>query len=213
MNRLDVIFERRNSSRVSLDSVVLDATTTETHTGTAQVTDHPVEDGADISDHIIQQPDQIDIVGIVTNTPIGIVERIGNILAGAESGGPAGAASAAFDPERAEDAYNVLRELKDTGTLVTITTKLRTYENMAITRVSVSRDARTGDAVPLAISAREVRTVEGLAVIIDPAVLRAKPTNNRGRQTPAPAQAQTAAAAEERGSILSSIVNSAFGVD
>ncbi len=212
MSRLDLIFEIRKKNRTQLDSVVMDATLNETHTSTAQVTDHPVEDGSAISDHIIQRPDEIDIVGIVSNTPIEIIERIGNILAGGVSG-PAGAASAAFDPHRAEDAYEALLELKTTGALITITTGLRTYEKMAITRVAVSKDAATGDAVPLSISAREVRTVEGAAVEIDPAVLRAKPKTNRGRQTPAPADAVTSTAAEEQGSILSRFVNSTFGVE
>ena len=212
MSRLDLIFEIRKKNRTQLDSVVMDATLNETHTSTAQVTDHPVEDGSAISDHIIQRPDEIDIVGIVSNTPIEIIERIGNILAGGVSG-PAGAASAAFDPHRAEDAYEALLELKTTGALITITTGLRTYEKMAITRVAVSKDAATGDAVPLSISAREVRTVEGAAVEIDPAVLRAKPKKKRGRQQPVAADPVTEAKADDEVLLLKGAVNWAYGIE
>lgn len=206
MGRLDLIFESRKSKRVQIDSIVLDATLSEVHSGAAQVTEHPVEGGVDISDHVIQRPDELDITGVVSNTPIEILERIGNILAGAESG-IAGAASAAFNPQRAEDAYKSIRLLKEAGALITIVTPLRTYERMAITSLVVNRDSPTGDAVALSMRTKTVRLVESLTVEVDPAILRAKPKKNRGRQPPAKADTVTSAKAEEQDTLLKQGVN------
>ena len=201
MALIDLIFQSRKSKRVQIDAVTLDATLTEVHTSTAQATEHPVESGVDISDHIIQRPDEVDIAGVISNTPIEIVERIGGILAGGVSG-PAGAASAAFNPQRAEDAYEELRILKTTGTLITVVTPLRTYEQMAITSLVVNRDSATGDAVALSMRMKEVRLVESLTVDVDPAILRAKPKKTRGRQPPAQADTATSAKAEEQDTLL-----------
>ena len=50
--------------------VIFDIVETETHTSKSVVTDHPVEIGSDISDHIRNEPDRISIKGIVSNFPI-----------------------------------------------------------------------------------------------------------------------------------------------
>jgi len=197
MARLDLIFQSTKAKRVQVDSIALDATLSEVHTSTAQVTDHPVEDGADVSDHVIQRPDELDIAGVISNTPIEIL----------------GGAAAAFNPQRAEDAYEEIRVLKTTGTLITVVTPIRTYEQMAITSLVVNRDSVTGDAVSLSMRMKEVRTVESLTVDVDPAVLRAKPKKNRGRQPPAPADSVTSTKAEEQDTLLKSGINWAYGIE
>lgn len=50
--------------------ITLDAAERERHRLASQVTDHPVESGANVSDNIRPEPDTLEIEGIVTNTPI-----------------------------------------------------------------------------------------------------------------------------------------------
>ncbi len=54
-----------------IGDLALDCTVTETHTATSTVTEHPVESGANITDHIRPDPVQLSITGIVSDTPIG----------------------------------------------------------------------------------------------------------------------------------------------
>lgn len=51
-------------------SVSLDASLHEQHTGTATITDHPVELGSNIADHIRPDPDMLTIEGVVSNQPL-----------------------------------------------------------------------------------------------------------------------------------------------
>lgn len=50
--------------------IEFDATVSEQHTQTAQVTEHPVETGVNIADHVRPQLGKIQLEGFVTNTPI-----------------------------------------------------------------------------------------------------------------------------------------------
>lgn len=124
----------------------VEATLEEVHTETASTTDHPVEDGADITDHIRRNPTELSIKGIVSNHPIVVLASIR-----AQPSIPGG------DPStRAEDAHGWLIENKDQGRLLTVGTTLRTYENMAITGLSVVRDKDRSNVVELDLSLREI---------------------------------------------------------
>lgn len=50
--------------------LTLDAVTTERHTLTQNVTEHPVEQGASLVDHIRPLPVAISLEGVITNTPL-----------------------------------------------------------------------------------------------------------------------------------------------
>lgn len=53
-----------------LSMVEFDCTTGEEHTQTAEVTEHPVEEGVDIVDHSRPKLAQLTLTGTITNTPI-----------------------------------------------------------------------------------------------------------------------------------------------
>lgn len=71
-----------SSAYLSFDGTDLhfDAVLTETTTHTARVTTHPVEDGPDITDHIKDELDSIDLEVFVTNQPI---KDVNNLYSGA----------------------------------------------------------------------------------------------------------------------------------
>ncbi len=125
-----------------------DASVSETHSGDATVTDHPVEEGGDITDHVRRSPESIQINGIVSNHPI--IAAVDDEL-NAQPSVPDG------DPSsRAEDAYDFLRKGKDAGTVWGLSTTLRDYSNMVITALSVVRDKDTGNIVDVNLTAREI---------------------------------------------------------
>lgn len=60
----------RNPTHVQIDDIWIDVSISETHGVGAEVTDHPVELGANIADHIRPTPRTLSIEGLVTNHPI-----------------------------------------------------------------------------------------------------------------------------------------------
>lgn len=181
--------------------LTFDATIRETHTHTSTVTDHPVETGSNVADHIRPDPDSLTMDAHISNTPhflpidhMGSVTTVEKRIKGAEytvsddtgsvplanaviglgasilpvpTGllGKAGtgrfeygtvtAFSAEFD--RVTACYKELLNLRATGTLVRVLTTLRSYDDMAITSIEITREAASGEALPLSLAFKNVR--------------------------------------------------------
>jgi hypothetical protein len=135
--------------RVRIGSVEVDATIRQEHVAQAIVTSHPVELGADPADHVRSNPDTLTMDCVVSGTPLHAAPDID----------PA-------DPDaltpRIRRAYADLTRYKTDGELLTVRTSLRVYENMVITDLRVTREARTGVALAFTISLLAVRLVQNL---------------------------------------------------
>jgi len=152
-------------SKVTLDAVISEGTQY-----SVTVTDHPIEDGSSVSDHIRDEPDQIQIDGIVSRTPT----IFGAIAAGAIP-----------TPYRHEEAWQRLYGWLKAHTLVKVITSPRTWENMAIVSLSRSRSSEIGEALQVSIKLKEIVTVVSSEV---EAPQRAKdtqkPPSDKGKETP-----------------------------
>lgn len=155
-------------TRSALGSIELDCTISETHEGAVDVTEFPVEDGFDIADHARPKAETVSLEAFVSNTPIpfdaeqadaslasypysrGVVEWSSKSQLLMEQAG-------AVDP--ATRAYNEILRIKNAGELITLTTSLRTYEDMLITSVSVPRSAQVGNGLQFTVSLKELRIV------------------------------------------------------
>jgi hypothetical protein len=150
-----------NASTVPVVTVELDASVTETHSLANTVTDHPVEDGVNVSDHSRPEPDALTIEGIVSNTPFSTSTQTRAVNSGSVTFDTTSEANVPRDqPGYAEEAYRKLRQLRDEGVLCTVVTTLRTYTSMAITSVSVPRDSKTYDALRFSITFKRVVVVK-----------------------------------------------------
>lgn len=132
------------SGKGAFDSLAFDATLTEQHTSDAEITEHPVETGANISDHVRSKPDRLQMDAILSNSPL-----TGNAEAG-----------------RAENLYEQLRLLKESATLLTVLTSLRTYESMAIESLGVPRTAKEAGAVHVNVTLKQIRLVTNKSSIV-----------------------------------------------
>ena len=65
---LELLFKRKSTGK--LGNLVLDATISERQSFRNEVTSFPIENGSSIADHIIHSPEEFEIEGVVTNTPI-----------------------------------------------------------------------------------------------------------------------------------------------
>jgi hypothetical protein len=190
------------------DLFLVDATITEVPTYESDITEHAVEDGPDVSDHIRPKNISLELEGVISSTPLnlsaqaqGLVSAAGSILgsqlggfgsaAGAVGGAFAGAAlfSEADDP--AKVAHDMLTAIWKKRQLVTIVTGLTQYENMAIQSLSFPRDQKTGKQLHFRATLKEVRKVTAKTVAIkkvQPSVKHTAPAKaDLGNQSATPA--------------------------
>lgn len=147
--------------KTSIGSIEIDASISETHVGRVEVTDHPVEQGAAVSDHARVLPETLTLEGFVSNTPLPVSN---GALTRRNSLGVEFDSRSEMDLSRAGQAYTDLVRLKNAGELFSIVTMLRSYDNMLMTSLDVPRDAATGDGLRFSASFKQVRVAESRTV-------------------------------------------------
>lgn len=118
----------------NIGGVVLDATLTEDHEYNARVTNYPVEDGRIISDHIINEPETVQITGIVTDTPLSFLSSF----------------------NRSINAFNRLIQIHRNKERITVVTGIRVYTDMVMTSLQVPRNVQTGQSLNFVIELQKI---------------------------------------------------------
>lgn len=172
------------------DTVALeiDATPTETYEATAEVTEHPVESGGAITDHVRPVPGTITLEGVISDTPVvvprtqtrGLARAAGSVsltVAGETVRVSLQRWSGPLDRVRACD--ELFAGLVRAGAIVTLTTSLRITGGLILIRYSVARTVETGRALPVTLEFKQVRVVSTSRVAV-PAVRRLQVPPSRG---------------------------------
>lgn len=147
--------------------IVFDATIRENRTRSAEVTEHEVDEGVAISDHIRVEPTEIVLEVIATTTPLG---------PGAEG-----------SDERDREIRAELDAMFDDAGLVDLTLESGAYTGFAIADISDEITATTGEALVAIITLRQIRTAELQTVELPPAppvVRQVAEEEDRGDQPP-----------------------------
>lgn len=122
-------FREGGSAIVTFDTMV-----NEEHRYTSRVTYFPIESGTIVSDHIINQPDVVNLSGLVSDTPLNI-----------------------FAPfNRSVAVFNTLVQLHERREVVDVVTGIKIYRNMAITSLEVPRSVRTGQTLTFNITLQRI---------------------------------------------------------
>lgn len=173
-----------------IDTIVLDCTVSATHTSDVTVTQHPVEQGFAVTDHVRKQPQKLTLTGIVSNTPLGKeVKRSFNAGEGIvlETIGESGLAN---ESGYAEAAFQFLEDLR--SRVISIETSLRVYDNMTLTNLTVPKDKSTGEALKFTAQFVEIRVVQNKlttsVVTKDP---KGKGKATGGKKVPKTTEAET----------------------
>lgn len=139
----------------------------ETHESILEVTQHPVEDGADITDHSYMRPVEL-VMRCGWSNAQGIPNPITNFAA-AQS-----LVKTVFNKDSTESAsdfvtgvYMQLRKLQSSRELITINTSLLNYASMLITSLQVTRDQRTASVLMVTASFRQVILVAPKSTTVD----------------------------------------------
>lgn len=126
--------------------ITFDLILNEDHQMSNEITEHPVEDGSVISDHIKNNLESGSLTALVSNFSVKSIVGFFN---------------------RAQDAYDKMVDIWKSRELVTIVTVLRVYEDMGIESISTARSSDTGSSIIFDISFRKVEQVKLRTVDID----------------------------------------------
>jgi len=222
MNIFDLYQGKKRVTITYADRELLkvDATIREGHDSTSQATKHGIEDGSEISDHIIKQPRTLTLTGIISDDPIDLAEvAIGNLagIAGGIFGGVGGAAitglsakigsSLVANAERkpTKSALEVFEDIYELGIPVSIITGLRDYNNMVMENLSIPIESGRSNELRFTASFSQITIVssEVIAVpkeAVDPTAGSALEKTKQG--TKAAEEATEEVAGKASGSIL-----------
>jgi len=134
----------------------LDASISEDHSYTNDVSMFPIEDGSEITDHVRISPDRITLNGFITNHPVNslaqnatqIFKAVKNVVT-----------FKSFSRDDKQSNVEVARDFlllvsgrkingeKVQPQIVDVTTGLRVYTSMMMTSLSFPRDVSTGDSL------------------------------------------------------------------
>ena len=126
---------------VSIDGIEVDALISSTENYTNDIPQYPVESGFEVSDTIIVKPLVLELTVFVSNTPVTHLQRFGG---------------ASKCRTRVDDVVSRLESMRASKKLVTITTNDKTYKNMGIESMSVTKSMEFGYARQIPLSFKEV---------------------------------------------------------
>ena len=153
--------------------IQFDASISERYSRRKEITQHPVEAGADVSDHSRTLPLEITIHGWVTDDPI-IVLRSINATPSVRGGDPR---------TRVENAWKELNRIMDEESEVKIISGLDDFRNMVLKSIDVKRDKDSGRILDATIALQQITiaTTEVISVPT-PQPKPGKKSSNRSRK-------------------------------
>jgi D-tyrosyl-tRNA(Tyr) deacylase len=123
------------ASASGLPSFVFDAYEEESHTRAVVITEHPLETGSTVADHVIEQLPEFSVTGHVTNTPIRET-----IFDGTRPGiFASGVLSFSGERDFAREALELLEKYQANRVLLEVATGMKTYTDMLLREVKTLR--------------------------------------------------------------------------
>lgn len=154
--------------KTNIGSWFFDAYLSIAHVSNLKITEHPVQTGANISDHAYLEPKELTI-------EVGMSDVAKDIIDGQFSG----------SWSRSVKAYEKLRELQSQRIPVDVLTRLGLYKNMMITALSVPDDYKTLYGLRASVTMKEILVATTRTVKIS---ARPQTTDSTNRGQPEPVE-------------------------
>ena len=158
--------------------VQIDASIKEIHSRESPLSQFPIEDGNDVSDHVFLKPAGLELFAMISDTPIGGLQGLiqeaatsgaqnlfpqSKLAASAAIGAVAGAAAlynASQGKTKSIKAYEQLKTFQANSAILSVRTTLDKYTSMIIVSMSVPREAATGNAIEFTIKMMKANIVQ-----------------------------------------------------
>jgi len=168
-----------------LGGIIPDVVVEEVHTDTLTITDHPVEQGAEITDHAYKNPAELSMRIGWSKSSLNLNGVIGGLVSGSLLSGSI---------RTLRDVYEELLKLQGSRRTFDVSTGKRLYRNMLIRSLSTTTDATTENALIVTVVLRELIVVNTKVAKLKPQaqanVAKTGPVVQRG--TVQPGMASTA---------------------
>jgi hypothetical protein len=171
------------------DALEVDVTVSENYEHPSEVTDHPVETGSNITDHVRPGNETCRFECIVSNTPIEVprthMDGIGGSMraVGLSIGGNAKMLQFDGPFNRVRSVHEQILLLRKNRTIVNIFTGFQSVTGVVISSYNVQRNPETGAALSFTIEYRKIRVVETATAPV-PLRRRNQRRVDRGNQHP-----------------------------
>lgn len=175
-----------------LRTLSVDATIREKHSAAAEVTEHAVESGVSLADHVRQVRDRLSLEIHVSNTPLrsfddakgaigpidlsvttrplgagltkGATPKAGAEWSPAKIGGKANLLQFTSEFDRVRAVWEVLTALKEFALPVQIVTSIRQYDEAVIVGLEIERTAGTANASTISVELVTILTADSETV-------------------------------------------------
>ena len=121
-----------------------------------RVSEHPIQDGSTISDHVHQELQEVTINGMYTNHPMRKLEEINVVKFKDEY------ATTEVKPSVTNTAlakFETLKRMAKERKTVRVVCSLEVYPKMVITSIKYARDPKSGSSIRFTMTLREIKTV------------------------------------------------------
>lgn len=159
-------------------NVELDANLDESHEWSATATENPVETGAPVSDHVIEQADKLRIRGFVSDTPLIISPELQGQIGAMDAG------------SRTQPVFDLLYKLIKAREVMTVYTKHAVYADMVLTSVNIPRSSQVGEAIEFTAEFVNIRKVQTQTVDVTKGVSGKREAKAGGKNGPAAKKAE-----------------------
>lgn len=129
----------------------------EKHSLKFRVSDHPLQDGSTISDHVHQEMQECTIEGMFTNHPMRKLEEVNEVKFKDEY------ATSEVKPTVSNTAlanFEKLKLLAKQRKPVRLVCSLEIYPKMVVTGIDYDRDSKSGSSIRFTMTLREIKTVQ-----------------------------------------------------
>jgi hypothetical protein len=148
---------------ILIDGFEIDAVLRENHEYESTVTDYPLDEGSDASDHVINKPVTITLDSVVSDTPIGaLADRRGT------------------DTLPSSDAIAKLRRIRAARQPIVIVTTKGVYSSVVMQSLRIPVDANTGAALAFTAVFKQLYITETARTTVKVAVPRVKAKTKKG---------------------------------
>lgn len=156
------------SPKGNIGGIDIQATLEEIHTDMLQITEHPVEIGAAVTDHAYSRPSEVVIrCGWSNSSFDALTGAVTSLFSG---GGLSGASYV-------DSVYSQLQTLQQSRIPFTITTTRRQYSSMLMTSLNVTTDSKTSNALMVTATCRQIIQVATQATTLPPRADQANPAS------------------------------------
>lgn len=208
----------------SLYALEIDATLQQTHSGSSEVTDHPVEKGANITDHVRVRPVQVRLDVVVSDFPLLRSTPTSGGGTPAVDGKNSSTVALQLYQERTSQPFSVsttenpfkgrwkkifeeLEFLRTNGILIKILSSSQTYENMVLEDLTMPKSKEWKDAASIQMGLKQIILVETKRV----ATKKTQVTKTKKKQNKAAQATNTPEAPAQERSLLKAASNASLG--